>query len=261
MKKAFRNLAALLLLSTLSYPLSTASAQGTAFTYQGRLNDAGSQTSGSYDLTFALYDAAGGGSPQGVTLTNTATLVSNGLFTVTLEFGNQFPGADRWLEIGVRTNGGGAFSILTPRQPLTATPYAVRAASAATAATASSVNAANISGIIPVAQLPANVITNGASGVNFSGTFSGNGAGVTNVDLRTVNSLGALSYRTNFTGIFTLASSPGVGNTPISVISADVNGDGKPDLISANSGANSLTVLTNNGSGGLVVASSPGVEI
>ncbi|HNI61280.1 MAG TPA: hypothetical protein PKW11_15155, partial [Pseudomonadota bacterium] len=39
--------------------------------------------------------------------THNNVAVTNGLFTVTLDFGNQFPGADRWLEIGVRTNGGG----------------------------------------------------------------------------------------------------------------------------------------------------------
>jgi hypothetical protein len=38
-----------------------------------------------------------------------------------------------------------------------------------------------------------------------------------------------------------------------------VNGDGKVDLISANFGGNTLTVLTNNGSGGFALAVSPGV--
>jgi hypothetical protein len=107
-------------------------AQGTAFTYQGRLNSGGTPANGSYDLTFALFDAASGGTQQGTALTNAATAVSNGLFTVTLDFGNQFPGANRWLEIGVTTNGGGSVATLTPRQFLTATPYAVRAASAGT---------------------------------------------------------------------------------------------------------------------------------
>ena len=32
-------------------------AQGTAFTYQGRLNDGGSPATGNYDLTFALYNS------------------------------------------------------------------------------------------------------------------------------------------------------------------------------------------------------------
>ena len=38
---------------------------------------------------------------------------------------------------------------------------------------------------------------------------------------------------------------------------ADVNGDGKIDLVSANHGASSLSVMTNNGSGGFVLSSSP----
>ncbi len=50
-----------------------------------------------------------------------------------------FTGADRWLEIAVRTNGGGAFTTLTPRQQLTPTPYALSSAS--------------LSGPLPAAQL------------------------------------------------------------------------------------------------------------
>ena len=82
-------------------------AQGTAFTYQGRLSDGVSPAQGIYDLRFAIYDSSGGGVQQGPTLTNSPTGVTNGLFTATLDFGaGIFPGADRWLEIGVRTNGG-----------------------------------------------------------------------------------------------------------------------------------------------------------
>lgn len=102
-------------------------AQGTAFTYQGQLNNSGAAAHGNFDLRFALFDAASGGAPQGGALTNSATAVSNGHFTVTLDFGNQFPGANRWLEISVRTNGGGAFLTLTPRQPITPSPYAIHA--------------------------------------------------------------------------------------------------------------------------------------
>ncbi len=40
-----------------------------------------------------------------------------------------------------------------------------------------------------------------------------------------------------------------VGNSPSCVVAADVNGDGKPDLICANYDDNTLMVLTNNGSG------------
>jgi hypothetical protein len=44
-----------------------------------------------------------------------------------------------------------------------------------------------------------------------------------------------------------------LNSAPAFVLTADVNGDGKLDLISANSGDNTVTVLTNNGSGGLVL--------
>src|SRR5262249_9813540 len=100
-------------------------------------------------------------------------------------------------------------------------------------------------GAIPLAQLPAAVVTNGAGSVNLTGTFYGNGAGVSNLNL-TLNSGGTISWP----GIFSLSSSPAVGNYPRSVTTADVNGDGKVDLISANNDfLGTLTVLTNNGSG------------
>src|SRR6267378_8177087 len=84
-----------------------AHAQGTAFTYQGRLDNGISTANGSYDLTFSLFDADTNGNQVGVTLTNTAVGVSNGLFVVTLDFGaGMFDGNPRWLEIGVSTNGG-----------------------------------------------------------------------------------------------------------------------------------------------------------
>jgi hypothetical protein len=123
------------LLSTLNSQLSTASAQGTAFTYQGQLDAAGTPANGSYDLTFTLFSAGSGGSAVAGPLTNSATAVSNGLFTVTLDFGSGvFDGTARWLEIAVRTNGASGFVTLAPRQPLTPAPYAILAGSATTAA-------------------------------------------------------------------------------------------------------------------------------
>lgn len=118
-----------LILCFLFTAVSLTFAQGTAFTYQGRLSAGGGPANGSYDLTFALFDAGTLGNQVGSTLTSTATPVSNGLFTVTLDFGNQFPGAPRWLEIGVRTNGAGGYATLAPRQPLTPSPYAITAES------------------------------------------------------------------------------------------------------------------------------------
>lgn len=111
-------------------------AQGTAFSYQGRLNDGGNPASGNYDLQFSLRDAASGGNQVGPTLTNAPVLVSNGVFTVTLDFGaGIFNGSARWLEVGVRTNGSvSGFTLLNPHQAITSTPYAIQAATASTAA-------------------------------------------------------------------------------------------------------------------------------
>jgi len=104
----------------------TVQAQGTAFTYQGRLNNGGNAASGSYDLTFTLYTTNSGGSAFAGPLTNNAVGITNGLFTVALDFGSGvFNGDPRWLEIGVRTNGNGSFATLSPRQPLLPAPYAI----------------------------------------------------------------------------------------------------------------------------------------
>jgi hypothetical protein len=144
---------------------ASAFAQGTAFTYQGRLNNGTDPANGIYDLRFAIYDALGGGAQQGTAITNLATGVTNGVFTVLLDFGNQFPGANRWLDIGLRTNGGGAFTPLTPRQQLTSTPYAITAANAGLA---SSVSATNVIGTLADGHLSANVALRSSAN-----TFSG----------------------------------------------------------------------------------------
>ena len=116
---------------------------GTAFTYQGRLTDGSNAANGSYDLDFALFAVPDGGSQLGISMTLIGHPVSNGLFTVTLDFGaSPFAGDARWLQIQVRTNGGRTpppFSLLTPRQQLTPSPNALYAASAGSAVTASNV--------------------------------------------------------------------------------------------------------------------------
>ena len=73
----------------------SAHAQSTAFTYQGRLTSGTNVANGTYHLRFALFDTLTVGNQVGSTLTNAPVNVSNGLFTVALDFGNQFPGADQ----------------------------------------------------------------------------------------------------------------------------------------------------------------------
>jgi len=152
---------------------------GTAFTYQGRLSDGANPANGIYDLRLTLYDAATNGSVVAGPLTNAAVAVSNGLFTTALDFGSGvFDGNARWLELGVRSNGSAAdFTTLSPRQPLTPTPYALLAGTVPAGAigsaqlAAGAVNASNImSGTITAAQL--------APGSAFSNLYAGGQSGV-----------------------------------------------------------------------------------
>jgi hypothetical protein len=112
-----------------------AHAQNTSFTYQGRLQDGGAPANGSYDLQFSLFDASTGGSKTSQTLIGQAIAVTNGIFSVPLDFGSSaFPGASRWLEIGVRPGAStGSFTTLSPRQPITSTPYAIQSLNATNA--------------------------------------------------------------------------------------------------------------------------------
>jgi hypothetical protein len=161
-------------------------AQSTTFTYQGRLNDGGSPATGNYDLTFTLFNSAILTTPViAGPATNSAVAVTNGLFTVQLNFGASiFTGTNYWLEIGVRTNGSlSAFNTLTPRQPLTPTPYAIFAGASS-----------NLLGVLPSTQLSGTVPSTQISGtyssaVTFSnganvylGTFIGNGASLSNLN-------------------------------------------------------------------------------
>ena len=111
----------------------TAFAQTTGFNYQGKLTDTGTPQS-SYQMRFELYDALTGGNQIGATITNSAVTVDQGVFTVQLDFGaNVFTGANRFLEIAVRHNVSENYTVLSPRQQINSSPYAIRTLSAAQA--------------------------------------------------------------------------------------------------------------------------------
>ena len=80
------------------------------------------------DFRFALIDAFDG-QTIGSVVSLTDVPVDEGLFTVELDFGvNAFDGGGRLLDIEVRCPGGsGAYTTLSPRQKLTAAPYALYA--------------------------------------------------------------------------------------------------------------------------------------
>lgn len=153
----------------------SAQAQGTAFTYQGRLQQNGSAATGLYDIRFSLYNASEGSAPVTGSYTVNGHPVSNGLFTVTLDFGNQFPGANRWLEIGAKTNGAAGFETLSPRQYLAATPYAVTAGNLS-----GNVAATQITGVVGGTNLSGNY-PRAVSFTNAGNSFGGSGAGLTSL--------------------------------------------------------------------------------
>jgi hypothetical protein len=125
----------LLLLST----AILAQAQTSAFTYQGRLSDGGTPANGTYDLQFKLFDSLAGSTQIGSTQTVSNVSVSAGIFTVSLDFGpTAFPGANRWLDISARLTGIPTFTTLSPRQPITSIPYAIRSLNASSADSISS---------------------------------------------------------------------------------------------------------------------------
>jgi len=283
-------LATLVLLSTLSLQPATVFAQGTVFTYQGRVMDNGTNFTGAGQFEFALVTSTnanhtvtgtanapsggyitgyaiisggngyvtapavtvtgGGGAGAAATAHLTGNVVTsisvanpgNGLYTSTPTMtiappppniaystywsndGTSVSGSEPAVAVGVPVSSGlftvalgdttipnmaaisaalfaqpnlqlriwfndgvTGFAALSPVQNLTPTPYAIQslnattATTATTASSASSVAAANIVGTLALSQLQGAVVTNNQSGVNLTGTFTGDGGGVTNV--------------------------------------------------------------------------------
>lgn len=105
-----------------------AAALGVGFTFQGGLSTAAGPVTGDCDLRFSLFNAASGGGQIGAALIRTSVPLTNGLFAVELDFGDVFNGDPRWLEVGVRCPAGSvSFSTLSPRQAVSAAPYALTA--------------------------------------------------------------------------------------------------------------------------------------
>ncbi|HXI90446.1 MAG TPA: tail fiber domain-containing protein [Blastocatellia bacterium] len=190
-KKQFAGCVAMMLVvSAIAY------AQGTEFTYQGKLMDGGNVANGSYDMQFKLYDTVntGTGTQQGSTLTMANIAVSSGIFSVQLDFGacaTCFDGNARYLEIAVKKTSDSSYTTLSPRQPVTSTPYAIRSMNATmadglsvacincvTSGQIQSVSGSAVTGTIPVASVPdlgASYIKNttsqqATSNFNISGT-------------------------------------------------------------------------------------------
>lgn len=195
--------------------IEAATALGTGFTYQGRLTDAGSPANGSYDLRFILYDAETAGSAVGSTVTKEDVAVSNGLFSVDLDFGAAaFNGDARWVEIAVRPGSStGSHTVLSPRQPISPAPYALFAKAAAGiavpfAASGTSAGApSSTTGLFTVTQTGTGIgVSSNRTSTDSSeypamlGTNSGGGAGVQG-ESTYVNGVGVQGFATGTNGV------------------------------------------------------------
>ena len=142
---------------TVSIPLSGTGVNGppapnpggtTSFTYQGKLVEAGANVSTPRDLKFKLFDDEND-VQIGSDVIVPGVSFRDGIFTTVLDFGaNPFTGAPRSLEISVSQPGANVFTALSPRQPVTSTPYAVRSLNA--------VNAENATNTQQLGGIPAN---------------------------------------------------------------------------------------------------------
>jgi hypothetical protein len=163
----------------------SARAQGTAFTYQGQLLTADGPAHGKYNLTFSLFTVASGGSSVAGPVTTNGVAITNGLFTVQIDFGSVvWDGETNWLQIGVESNGVSSFTTLAPRQRVTPVPYAIYAEGA---------NAAGLSGTIPMASFSGSY-GNPVNLNNAGNSFSGNGAGLLDVNASLLDGLASSNF-------------------------------------------------------------------
>lgn len=110
-----------------SQPVEAQVSTGSSFTYQGQLKSGTTVFDGSCDFQFRLYDAASGGNQISEVQNATGITVNDGFFSVNLDFGGgAFDGSARWLSVSVRCpSGSGNYTTLSPRQAVSATPYAL----------------------------------------------------------------------------------------------------------------------------------------
>jgi trimeric autotransporter adhesin len=167
MKRTLQIIMAASLLLMFNHLSSTASAQGTAFTYQGQLQNTNGPVHGTYNFSFNLFNTNINGTAIAGSVTVSGVVITNGLFTVALDFGSSvWNGQTNWLQIAVETNGASSFTNLSPRQQLTPTPYAIFANTASNVL--GTVLTEQLSGTVSLAQLPGAVVTNNEASVTLS---------------------------------------------------------------------------------------------
>lgn len=235
--------------------ITAQAALGTAFTYQGQLTDGGSPANGPYDFEFRLYD---GSNPATATQVGSAVScddvsVSNGFFTVSLDFGaGIFNGTALWLQASVRPGAStGSYQALAPLTAINAAPYALALRWGANMQGGSqTVTGLSLSGAVPWSNGILKV-TNSANGPSLWGVNTGGGNGVRGYGFG--NSIGVYGEGESGQGVIGRSTS----NTGVSGLSVDGYG------VTAHSDNNHSLYIDGAGASGVYVggAGHNGIEV
>ena len=241
----------------------------TAFTYQGRLTDGGTQPTNTYAMEFRLFASPAGDDQIGTPLTfdgvgthPAPVPVANGVFTVQLDFGGAtaFDGGARWLQIAVKKPTDSSFVTLTPRQPITSTPYAI------TATNSSQLNGKAASEYVlthrfahddarPPLSGSDNYIQNGTA--QQSGDFNIGGSGTVAGTL----SGSIVNATTQFNlGGGRILTAPGTNNLFVGAAAGSGNTGSSNTFVGANAGGTNITGSNNTAIGAAAALTSPALS-
>lgn len=159
---------------------------GTEFTYQGLLKSNDAAINDDVDIKCRLYDAAVNGTQIGNEIERLNVPVTEGVFSIALDFGSVFSGAERWLELEVKLSSDlpAAYQILSPRHEVKPAPFALFSMS---------------TGLIPDSAL-VGTYTQRIKLTNTSNTLVGDGAGISNLSASSIAS-GTVASTLNFSNV------------------------------------------------------------
>ena len=132
MERVLKIVSALFLMFALLNSVSALSAVPEKISYQGRLSDvSGNPLDGIHQINFSLYDLETGGLP--IWTEQQSVTVENGIFSVRLGAvtpfaGNEFENPVLYLELEIYNSDSTSWETLAPRQELSSTAYARKAA-------------------------------------------------------------------------------------------------------------------------------------
>ena len=232
-------------------------AQTNVFTYQGSLKDGANPANGNYDFDVKLFDAVSGGNQVAAQGTLNVP-VSNGTFAFNLGFGASFTGAARWLEISVKPAGSpNPYTLLTPRQQVWSTPYAIRSLNAATSDNATQLGGVAANQYVTTTTGNTNYIQNTSSQQPAS-SFHVSGVGIANIfSAVTHYDLGGArilfgNQNSTFTGKGAGTNNTGGGNSFFGALAGNANSTGFNNSFFGNLAGQFNTIGNDNAFFGIV---------